>query len=69
MPKMVYTLFFDPLLYSIGGRLVGVITISKNVRKKLFEKPWAVFCKVSFSNKNVVLEYIGRYSHRSDIRL
>lgn len=40
------------------------IQIPQNVRKELFAKPWVVFCKAPFSNRNIVLEYIGRYSHR-----
>lgn len=38
--------------------------IPPGVRKKLFSRDWVVYSKYPFSNREMVLEYIGRYSHR-----
>jgi Putative transposase/Transposase zinc-binding domain len=40
------------------------ITIPQQMRKELFRQDWVVFCKFPFKGREMVLEYIGRYSHR-----
>lgn len=40
------------------------VTIPPQMRKQLFGKDWVVFCKFPFKGREMVLEYIGRYSHR-----
>jgi len=40
------------------------ITLDKNLSKKLFEKPWVIYCEQPFYGPKPVIEYLGRYTHK-----
>jgi len=40
------------------------ITLDKQLVNALFKKPWVVFAKRPFGSPQVVLEYLGRYTHK-----
>ena len=42
----------------------GVISLSKSLREKLYNKRWVVYAKRPFTNPNHVIEYLGRYTHK-----
>lgn len=44
--------------------LTAQIGLPQQVRKELFSQDWVVYCKYPFGGREMVLEYIGRYSHR-----
>jgi len=40
------------------------MTLDKNLSKKLFEKPWVIYCEQPFYGAKQVIEYLGRYTHK-----
>lgn len=36
----------------------------KQIRQKLWQKPWVIFAKRPFGNAKSVVEYLGRYTHK-----
>ena len=43
------------------------VKVPQATRKKLFEKEWVVYSKAPFKGVERVIEYLGRYSHRTAI--
>ena len=43
------------------------VKVPQVTRKQLFEKEWVVYSKVPFKGVEKVIEYLGRYSHRTAI--
>jgi len=40
------------------------LEIDKAIRQALFKKNWIVFAKKPFGNPKIVVEYLGRYTHK-----
>jgi hypothetical protein len=40
------------------------VEIPAGLAKKLFAKPWVVYCKRPFLGPQQVIEYLGRYTHK-----
>lgn len=46
------------------AELSASIKLDKDLRDKLFAKPWVVYAKRPFGNEKSVIEYLGRYTHK-----
>ncbi len=42
----------------------GVINLSYELKEKLYKKKWVVYAKRPFGKPQVVIEYLGRYTHK-----
>jgi len=40
------------------------MTLFKDFLKQLYSQEWVVYCKPPFKGPEMVLEYLGRYTHR-----
>ena len=46
---------------------IGAINLPDELREKLYKKKWVVFAKRPFIGPKQVIEYLGRYTHKSAI--
>lgn len=47
--------------------ITGSVPIDPEVRRQLFAKPWVVFAKAPMGDVRQIVEYLGRYTHRTAI--